>query len=345
MALWYATRATGVVALVLMTATVVLGVAGTARFAPRGLPRVVSAGLHRNLSLLVVGFVSLHVLTTVADSYTNIALSSVIIPFNSDYRRLWLGLGTIAFDLLMAVTLTSLLRDRLSLRVWRAVHWLAYACWPIALWHGLGTGTDSRLPWLLALDVLCVAAVAAAVWWRLSLVPDGLGRTTALTGLALLPVVTAIFVFAGPLQPGWSRRAGTPTALLGSSSAATSATGPAATPTVAAATGSAVSYAGRVTRSRQGGRVTITVRARTAANRPVTIVLRGRPDGTGISMSSGTVRLGRAAGQPAEQGPVTALAGSRLTAALDGPREQQASLTLIISGRRASGQLRLRGSS
>jgi len=340
MALWYATRATGVVALVLMTATVVLGVAGTARFSAAGLPRVVSAGLHRNLSLLVVGFVSLHVLTTVADSYTNIGLSSVIIPFNSDYRRLWLGLGTIAFDLLLAVTLTSLLRDRLSYRAWRAVHWAAYACWPIALWHGLGTGTDSRLPWLLALDVLCVAAVAAAVWWRLSLAPDSFGRGAALTGLALVPVVTAIFVFVGPLQPGWSRRAGTPT--VGSSSAATSASGPAATPTVAAATGTAVRYSGQVTRSEQAGRVTITVRGRTAGNRPVTIVLRGRPDGSGIAMSSGTVRLGRAAGQPAEHGPVTALAGSRLSALLDGPREQQASLTLVISGRRASGQLSLR---
>jgi predicted ferric reductase len=210
MVLWYATRATGVVALVLMTATVVLGVAGTARFAAPGLPRVVSAGLHRNLSLLVVGFVSLHVLTTVADSYTNIGLSSVIIPFNSDYRRLWLGLGTVAFDLLLAVTLTSLLRDRLSYRAWRAVHWLAYGCWPIALWHGLGTGTDARLPWLLALDALCVAAVVAAVCWRLSLSPAGPGRAAGLTGMALLTAATVIFVFAGPLQPGWSRRAGTP---------------------------------------------------------------------------------------------------------------------------------------
>jgi methionine sulfoxide reductase heme-binding subunit len=214
MALWYATRATGVVALVLMTATVVLGVAGTARFAAPGLPRVVSAGLHRNLSLLVVGFVSLHVLTTVADSYTSIGLPAAFIPFSSDYRRLWLGLGAIAFDILLAVTATSLLRDRLSLRAWRAVHWLAYACWPIALWHGLGTGTDSRLSWLLVLDALCVAAVAAAVCWRLSLTPPGPARTTALAGMAVLTAATVIFVFAGPLQPDWARRSGTPPAQL-----------------------------------------------------------------------------------------------------------------------------------
>src|SRR3984885_3550421 len=214
MVLWYATRATGVVALVLLTATVVLGVAGTARFAAPGLPRVLTAGLHRNLSLLLLGFVSVHVLTTVADSYTSIGLSSVIIPFNSDYRRLWLGLGTIAFDLLIAVTLTSLLRDRLSYRTWRAVDWLAYACWPVALWHGLGTGADSRVPWLLAIDAVCVAGVAGAVWWRLSLAAPGRGRTAAITGSALLPLATAIFVFVGPLQPHWAERAGTPPAIL-----------------------------------------------------------------------------------------------------------------------------------
>jgi hypothetical protein len=247
--------------------------------------------------------------------------------------------------MLIAVTLTSLLRDRLSYRTWRAVHWLAYACWPVALWHGLGTGTDSRLTWLLALDALCVAAVAAAVWWRLSLAAPGLGRTAALAGLAVVPVVTAIFAFFGPLQPGWSQRAGTPTALLGSRSSVVPPAGPSSGPSVAAATGPAVRYAGRVTRSVRAGRITITVRAATTGNRRLTIVLRGRPDGTGISMSSGTVRLGRAGRQPAEQGPVTALTGQRLTAVLDGPREQQASLTLIISGTRASGQLALRADS
>ncbi|MGH3400495.1 MAG: hypothetical protein ACRDPO_38025, partial [Streptosporangiaceae bacterium] len=121
--------------------------------------------------------------------------------------------------------------------------------------------------------------------------------------------------------------------------------GPSGRPSVAADTGPAVRYAGRVTRSVRAGRITITVRARTTGNRRLTIVLRGRPDGTGISLSSGTLRLGQTARQPAEQGPVTALAGQRLTAVLDGPREQQASLTLIISGGRASGQLALRADS
>jgi sulfoxide reductase heme-binding subunit YedZ len=208
--LWYATRATGVIALLLLTATVLLGVSGIARIELPGLPRVVTAGLHRNLSLLVIALVGVHVLTTVTDSYTRIGLTAAVVPFSSGYRTLWLGLGAVAFDLLLAVLLTSLLRGRLPYRAWRAVHWLGYACWPVALWHGLGTGTDTRLPWLLALDALCAAAVTGAAGWRLSRAAPGPVRAAAITAAVLLPLVTAAFVANGPLQPGWARRAGTP---------------------------------------------------------------------------------------------------------------------------------------
>jgi methionine sulfoxide reductase heme-binding subunit len=208
--LWYATRATGVVALVLLTATVILGIAGTARFTTPGWPRVVSAGLHRNLSLLVLAFLALHVLSTVLDGYVHIGVAAAFIPFSSSYRGFWLGLGAIALDLLIALAVTSLLRDRIPYRVWRGVHWAAYASWPVALWHALGTGTDSRLTWLLAADALCLGAVAAAAWWRLSLVPPGPARTAAIVLVLIVPLATALFAVAGPLAPGWSRRAGTP---------------------------------------------------------------------------------------------------------------------------------------
>jgi len=166
--LWYATRATGVMALVLLTATVLLGVATAAGAELPGIPRVITGALHRNLSLLVMVFVAGHVLTTVLDRYTSIGLTAAFIPFGSPYRGFWLGLGAIAFDLLLAVTLTSLLRDRMSYRAWRAVHWLSWASWPVALWHGLGTGTDSRVPWLLALYALCGVSVLAVAGWRLA---------------------------------------------------------------------------------------------------------------------------------------------------------------------------------
>ena len=212
--LWYTTRATGVMALLLLTGTVVLGVAGVGRIDTPRWPRLLTAGLHRNLSLLAVAFVAVHVLATVLDGYAPIGWITAIVPFSSPYRTLWLSLGTVAFDLLLAVAITSLVRVRLGYRAWRAVHWLGYASWPVALWHALGTGTDSRLPWLLALDAACMAAVTCTLGWRLSLArrrPSVL--VTALACLAL-PLATLVFVAVGPLQPGWARRAGTPAGLL-----------------------------------------------------------------------------------------------------------------------------------
>ena len=208
--LWFATRATGVVALVLLTVTVMLGIAGATRLSSPRWPRVITAGLHKNISLLVVAFVVVHVLTTVLDSFVSISLVSAIIPFTSSYRTFWLSLGAIAFDMILAVIVTSLLRTRISFNAWRAVHWLAYASWPIALWHGLGTGTDSRLPWLLALDAGCVLLVAATLLWRLQQLAPGLGRAAAMTGTVLVPAATIVFVLVGPLHPHWAKRAGTP---------------------------------------------------------------------------------------------------------------------------------------
>jgi methionine sulfoxide reductase heme-binding subunit len=212
--LWYATRATGVTALVLLTATVLLGVATAAGAELPGIPRVITGALHRNLSLLVMVFVAGHVLTTVLDSYTSIGLTAAFIPFSSSYRGFWLGLGAIAFDLLLAVTVTSLVRDRMSYRAWRAVHWLSYASWPVALWHGLGTGTDSRVPWLLALYALCGASVLAVAGWRLARAQPGPVRKALIGAAVVIPLATIVFAAVGPLQPGWARRAGTPVSLL-----------------------------------------------------------------------------------------------------------------------------------
>ena len=215
--LWYTTRATGVIALLLLTATVALGVAGVSRLSSPRWPRVITAGLHRNISLLVIVFVVIHVLTTVLDTFVAISPATIVVPFISSYRTFWLSLGTIAFDLLLALVITSLLRARISLRAWRGVHWLAYACWPIALWHGLGTGTDSKLPWLLFLDALCVVVVAGALLWRLTLIPPGTARSAAMLATVVVPIATVVFVVVGPLQPHWAKRADAPAAAPSSS--------------------------------------------------------------------------------------------------------------------------------
>jgi DMSO/TMAO reductase YedYZ heme-binding membrane subunit len=140
-ALWFATRGFGVVSLLLLTAIVVLGVASATRWKSARWPRFVVAGLHRNLTLLALVFIASHVITTVADGFAPISFLNAVLPFTSAYRPVWLGLGAVAFDLLLALTITSLLRARIGYGRWRALHWLAYASWPIALVHGLGTGT------------------------------------------------------------------------------------------------------------------------------------------------------------------------------------------------------------
>ncbi|MFI8233160.1 ferric reductase-like transmembrane domain-containing protein [Streptomyces sp. NPDC085900] len=160
--LWYADRATGAVCLVLFTAVVLLGIGVRLRGRLPGLPRFGTVTLHRTLSLSATAFLALHIALAVLDGYVNITLTDVLIPFVSAYRPLWLGLGTVALDLMLAVLVTSLLRERVGHRAWRALHWLAYAAWPVALVHGIGIGTDTGTDWMTWLTVSCVAAVVAA---------------------------------------------------------------------------------------------------------------------------------------------------------------------------------------
>jgi methionine sulfoxide reductase heme-binding subunit len=165
-ALWYASRATGVVALVLLTLVLLLGILVNRRRPLPGLPRFATPSLHRSLSLLAVAFIAVHVLTAVADPYVTIGVAAVVIPFSSPYKPFWLGLGAISLDLMIALIGTSLARARIGRRAWRAIHWLAYACWPVALAHSLGSSTDLRSGWLLWLAVGCTVAVASAAGWR-----------------------------------------------------------------------------------------------------------------------------------------------------------------------------------
>lgn len=166
--LWYTTRGAGAVTLILLTAVVVLGVLSALRVQSESWPRFLTTGLHRNLALMTLVFLSLHIVTAVVDPYTNLGWAAALIPFSSSYRTLWLGLGVISFELLVAIVVTSLVRVMLGHRVWRAIHWLTYAAWPIGVVHGLGTGTDTWSAWMLAITAACVAAVGMAVALRLN---------------------------------------------------------------------------------------------------------------------------------------------------------------------------------
>ncbi|MGZ4234426.1 MAG: ferric reductase-like transmembrane domain-containing protein [Solirubrobacteraceae bacterium] len=167
-AYWFITRGSGVVTLILLTLSVALGVANVQRLQTARVPRFVINAVHRNASLLAVVFLAIHIVTTVLDSYVKISLIDAVVPFGAGYRPLWVGLGAVALDLMLAVVVTSLLRRHIGYRAWRATHWLAYACWPIALLHGIGTGTDAGATWMQVVTGICVAIVAAALLSRLS---------------------------------------------------------------------------------------------------------------------------------------------------------------------------------
>jgi sulfoxide reductase heme-binding subunit YedZ len=215
-AYWYLTRSTGAVALLLLTFAIVLGVVDVKRWSSPRVPRFVIDSLHRNVSLLAVVFLLIHILTSVLDSFTSISLVDALVPFVGSYRPFWLGLGAVAFDLILAVIATSLLRAHVGFASWRMVHWLTYASWPIALLHGLGTGSDASSNWLLALSVLCTVAVLAAVvtraisGWR----EDVALRSAALGGAGAFSLFIALWLPNGPLGSEWARRSGTPAALL-----------------------------------------------------------------------------------------------------------------------------------
>ena len=165
--LWFVSRASGLVLLVLFSAVIVLGVASRMGAGPRRWPRFVFVELHRTLALFLIAFLALHVLTAILDPFVSIGWTATVLPFTSGYRTLAIGLGTLAVDFGGAVLLTSVIRARLGFRAWRAVHWLAYLAWPAAFAHSLTAGNDLGIWWVAVIEWTCVAAVATAVLARL----------------------------------------------------------------------------------------------------------------------------------------------------------------------------------
>ncbi len=173
-ALWDLGRGTGIVALVMFTITLVLGILTRSGRSVPGLGRFGAADVHRTAALTGTALVAVHVGSLFLDPYAQLRLVDLFLPFLGAYRPLWQGLGTLGVELLAIVTVVSLLRHRVGPRVFRTVHWLTYAFWPVALLHALGNGTDAATPWFRATAVACIAAVGAAAAWRVA--PSYAGR-------------------------------------------------------------------------------------------------------------------------------------------------------------------------
>jgi sulfoxide reductase heme-binding subunit YedZ len=351
-AFWYLTRASGIVSLVLLSATLVLGVVASVGWTTERWPRFLSQDVHRNVSLLGLVFIGIHVATTVLDGYVPIGVADVFVPFLSPYRPLYVGLGALAVDLLLAVLITSGLRHRIGYPSWRFVHWLAYLCWPIALVHALGTGTDTQLPVILFVEAVCTAAVLGAFAWRMTTgrsLPPG-RRTAAASAAVVMTLVIAGFALLGPLRPGWSHRSGTSPSLLAQLAVRNGTAGPGTTtPTAgspaatAPATGAgsvpAAPFTSQVggTQSQSGPdaqgniRVTLAMHLADAASTPLTVVLVGAQAGNGVSLSSGTVDFGGASG------PVVGLDGGTVVGA--GGPPSPITLTIQLQVDQQSGAL------
>lgn len=346
-ALWYLTRGTGVVTLLLLTTSVVLGILQVTRWSSARWPRFVTAGLHKNVSLLVVVFLAVHIATAVIDPFAPIRWLDAIVPFGSAYRPLWLGFGAIGCDLLIALIVTSLLRVRMGYPRWRAVHWLSYACWPVALVHGLGTGSDTRHPWALSIEALSVLLVAGAAWWRIGwsvTVPAG-RRVVAASGVAVAMLATAVWTFSGPLQPAWARRAGTPARLLPSAGRSTtipSGSGGATIPSTASGQAAGLSPpfstgvdgSVRETAPDAGGQVIVVIDARLtgAATGRVHVVLQGQASaGGGVTMERSRAYLGTVATPALFAGSVSDLQGSNVVVRLADAAGRHVELSLELT--------------
>ena len=157
---WYAARAAGVVAYLLVSASVALGLAlaGKERF--NRWPRFAVEDVHRFVGVLAGTFVALHIFWLAIDSQAHLGVSGLLIPFTSSYRPLWTGLGVVAAELLLALAVTNHYRKRISYSLWRRFHYLNFAVWIAATGHGLGAGTDSGSTLFLILYGVTVGLIA-----------------------------------------------------------------------------------------------------------------------------------------------------------------------------------------
>ena len=173
--LWYFARAAGFVSLLLLTATVCVGVALSLRLRTPRWPTFVTEGLHRYLSTVLLVFITIHVATLLLDPFEKFSVQDVLIPFVSKYRTFWMALGIAAAELVVAFALSIYIRKIIGYRAWRVLHYGTYALFPLSLLHGIGAGTDTHSWWGSAIYVVAAIPVVLLVFWRASLSSSGKG--------------------------------------------------------------------------------------------------------------------------------------------------------------------------
>jgi Ferric reductase like transmembrane component len=198
---WYVARAAGFAAYLLVTVAVLLGLTMAGKKAFPRWPRFVVEDVHRFVGLLAGSFIVIHVFTIAIDAWLPFSVGSIIVPFLSRYRPLWVALGVVAAELLLALAVTNHYRRRLPYRFWRRAHYLNFAVWGATTLHGVGSGTDRSAAWALALYALATASVGAILVWRLMRTRFAVRRALPLAGVAAAAVATLVVgLGAGPLR-------------------------------------------------------------------------------------------------------------------------------------------------
>jgi len=195
--IWYAARASGVAAYVVLSLVVVLGLTLGGKAQTRRWPRFSVEEVHRFGGLLVGSLIGIHVLTIAADSFLPFSLTQLLVPFTSSYRPLWTGLGVAAAELLVALAITNHYRRRLPYGFWRKAHYLNFAVWGLASVHGLMAGTDRGATWLAILYGISVAGVVTLLVWRFG---GHVLRSPRVATAGVLTVIALPLLILGPLR-------------------------------------------------------------------------------------------------------------------------------------------------
>ncbi len=177
---WLLARASGLGAYALLTLAVLAGLVLKSRPFPR-LKAFRTTEIHKTLALSGLGLLALHGTSLVLDSTVKVTPAGLFVPGLVHYRPTAVAAGVLGGWLFAVVTGSFWLRKRIGHRVWRRLHWLTFALFGLATFHGLTAGTDTTQPWAHALYVGAVGSVAAATAWR-ALVPPA--RRAAIKGEA-----------------------------------------------------------------------------------------------------------------------------------------------------------------
>ncbi len=210
--LWYIGRGSGITAYLLLTFSVVLGIALSRRWHATRIPRLVVDELHRWLTITFYVFIVIHVVTMLLDPFTHFRVADVIVPFASTYRPIWLSLGIIGAEVSIAAGASVWVRKWIGYRTWHVLHLTAYPIFFISLLHSIGTGTDTKTTWATALYIGSFVLVAGATLWRMIEVPAW--RTGVIASALVVAVALVVWGMGGPYANGWAKSAGTPDKLL-----------------------------------------------------------------------------------------------------------------------------------